>query len=444
MPGARDPCRRRRGSSAAPPGARPASRRTPPATGRSRRRRSWPSGRIALPPPPHRAPTRRAEPRTRRPTVTRPCTTLRRAGCLPDLEPEHLLEVARRVDASGNTQTCNGSSAKARAIAGAITSTSTAVILRICVTSRVPRSSAPVLRHARNRRASCGSIPSPREWVNVVGHRQARPNLPTTGCPFCRRWARSARAVRRALVPEPLALARTRRPRSTSRPPTATATRPCCPRSGRAKSCCSRREHDASLAHAAGRPGAQGRRPVGRAHDGAPRAPERSSTCSCSRTAAARSARRSTIRTDRSTAIHSCHRHRRAKRRLRAHTDAACARRCERSSRRMCASSTGAATGSRTSRALRRIPYGMRFASRDHVGGLPDLDDPARDDLATLLGDALGRYDRLWPSPEPGYLFPYLLWFHQAPATGGDEWHVHAHTAPPLRAAGSATLRGFR
>ena len=37
---------------------------------------------------------------------------------------------------------------------------------------------------------------------------------------------------------------------------------------------------------------------------------------------------------------------------------------------------------------------------------------------------------------EPGYLFPYLLWFHQAPATGGDEWHVHAHTAPPLRAPG--------
>jgi galactose-1-phosphate uridylyltransferase len=33
-------------------------------------------------------------------------------------------------------------------------------------------------------------------------------------------------------------------------------------------------------------------------------------------------------------------------------------------------------------------------------------------------------------------LFPYLFWFHQAPAAGGDEWHVHAHIAPPLRAAG--------
>jgi len=39
-------------------------------------------------------------------------------------------------------------------------------------------------------------------------------------------------------------------------------------------------------------------------------------------------------------------------------------------------------------------------------------------------------------APTDDYLFPYLLWFHQAPAGGGDEWHVHAHVAPPLRAAG--------
>jgi len=30
------------------------------------------------------------------------------------------------------------------------------------------------------------------------------------------------------------------------------------------------------------------------------------------------------------------------------------------------------------------------------------------------------------------------LWFHQAPAGGGDEWHLHAHVAPPLRAPGVA------
>jgi len=80
--------------------------------------------------------------------------------------------------------------------------------------------------------------------------------------------------------------------------------------------------------------------------------------------------------------------------------------------------------------------YGMRFAPRTHVGSLPSLDDASRDDLARLLTDALSRYDRLWPAPHDGYLFPYLLWFHQAPALGGDEWHVHAHVAPPLRAPG--------
>ena len=80
--------------------------------------------------------------------------------------------------------------------------------------------------------------------------------------------------------------------------------------------------------------------------------------------------------------------------------------------------------------------YGMRFAPRTHQGGLADLDDARRDDLARLLTDALGRYDRLWPAPHPGYLFPYLMWFHQAPAHGGREWHLHAHVAPPLRAPG--------
>jgi len=79
--------------------------------------------------------------------------------------------------------------------------------------------------------------------------------------------------------------------------------------------------------------------------------------------------------------------------------------------------------------------YGMRFAPRAHVGSFPALDDASRDDLAALLVDALGRYDRLWPM-ENGERFPYLMWFHQAPASGGDAWHLHAHLAPPLRSPG--------
>jgi len=81
-------------------------------------------------------------------------------------------------------------------------------------------------------------------------------------------------------------------------------------------------------------------------------------------------------------------------------------------------------------------PYGMRFAPITHIGSLPDLDGRGRDDLARLLVDALGRYDRLWAMQHPGDRFPYVMWFHQAPANGGDAWHVHAHVGPPLRAPG--------
>ena len=80
--------------------------------------------------------------------------------------------------------------------------------------------------------------------------------------------------------------------------------------------------------------------------------------------------------------------------------------------------------------------YGVRIAPRAHIGSLPALDSVARDDLASILIDVLGRYDRLWPAPDAGYRFPYLLWFHQAPAGADDRWHVHAHIAPPLRAPG--------
>jgi UDPglucose--hexose-1-phosphate uridylyltransferase len=85
-----------------------------------------------------------------------------------------------------------------------------------------------------------------------------------------------------------------------------------------------------------------------------------------------------------------------------------------------------------------RYPYGMLVAPRRHVGSIRDLDAAMRDDLSRVLIDALARYDRLWPSSDPAVRFPYLLWFHQAPAGGGDEWHLHAHTAPPMRAPGVA------
>jgi UDPglucose--hexose-1-phosphate uridylyltransferase len=77
--------------------------------------------------------------------------------------------------------------------------------------------------------------------------------------------------------------------------------------------------------------------------------------------------------------------------------------------------------------------YGLRIAPRTHLPSLPALDDASRDDLATVLIDALGRYDRLWSTR-----VPYMMWFHQAPADADGAWHVHAHVAPPWRANGVA------
>jgi UDPglucose--hexose-1-phosphate uridylyltransferase len=80
--------------------------------------------------------------------------------------------------------------------------------------------------------------------------------------------------------------------------------------------------------------------------------------------------------------------------------------------------------------------YGLRIASRTHQGRLSELDPARRRGLATALSDVLARYDRLWDLPPADRPFPYLLWFHQAPAHHDGEYHLHAHIAPPLRAPG--------
>lgn len=84
-------------------------------------------------------------------------------------------------------------------------------------------------------------------------------------------------------------------------------------------------------------------------------------------------------------------------------------------------------------------PYGMNLAPRSHVGRLGELDDAGRDGLAGALADVLGRYDRLWADdPARSEIFPYLMWFHQAPDVHDGEYHLHLHLAPPQRAPGVA------
>ena len=83
-------------------------------------------------------------------------------------------------------------------------------------------------------------------------------------------------------------------------------------------------------------------------------------------------------------------------------------------------------------------PYGVRIAPRSEVGRLDHLDPGQRDGLAEAMADVLGRYERLW-ADEPGRseIFPYLMWFHQA-GRHDDGTRLHLHLAPPQRAPGVA------
>lgn len=82
-------------------------------------------------------------------------------------------------------------------------------------------------------------------------------------------------------------------------------------------------------------------------------------------------------------------------------------------------------------------PYGMRIAPRRRVGRLDELDHAARDDFAEVLAEALGRAERLFAGdPAASPVFPYLMWIHQAPHHEPELHHLHVHVAPPQRAPG--------
>jgi UDPglucose--hexose-1-phosphate uridylyltransferase len=84
-------------------------------------------------------------------------------------------------------------------------------------------------------------------------------------------------------------------------------------------------------------------------------------------------------------------------------------------------------------------PYGMRVVPRDHVPGFPSLTEGQRDGLSLVLPEVLARYDHLWGSPDERVpQFGYCSWFHQAPKHDDGEYHLHAHLAPPQRAPGVA------
>lgn len=79
-------------------------------------------------------------------------------------------------------------------------------------------------------------------------------------------------------------------------------------------------------------------------------------------------------------------------------------------------------------------PYELRIAPVDHVPDLQaDVAVDAGKGAAAALVDALARLDRLFDAP-----MPYMLWVHQRPTDGG-AWptaHVHVHVMPLYRAPG--------
>lgn len=78
-------------------------------------------------------------------------------------------------------------------------------------------------------------------------------------------------------------------------------------------------------------------------------------------------------------------------------------------------------------------PIALSLAPDEQIPDLPSLDEAGRNDLAALMVDVLGRLDALYGQP-----LPYMLWFNQQPTDGG-EWPqawLNLEIVSPWRRAG--------
>ena len=69
--------------------------------------------------------------------------------------------------------------------------------------------------------------------------------------------------------------------------------------------------------------------------------------------------------------------------------------------------------GPPTSRGRRSFPVELQIAPIERVPDLPTLGDAGRDEMAHLLVDVFERLDRLYERP-----LPYMMWLNQRPTTG--------------------------
>ena len=78
------------------------------------------------------------------------------------------------------------------------------------------------------------------------------------------------------------------------------------------------------------------------------------------------------------------------------------------------------------------FPLALEIAPLDFVTDLPSMSGETRDGLAVTLTDVFGRLDRLFDQP-----LPYMMWLNQRPATNGydDAW-FNIEVVSPWRSAG--------
>lgn len=84
--------------------------------------------------------------------------------------------------------------------------------------------------------------------------------------------------------------------------------------------------------------------------------------------------------------------------------------------------------------ALASWPYELLLQPLDHSADLTETSDASRDDLAACLRRVVAALDAHF-----GGAAPYMLWVHQRPTDGGD-WphaHLHVHIAPVWRSPGT-------
>lgn len=80
-------------------------------------------------------------------------------------------------------------------------------------------------------------------------------------------------------------------------------------------------------------------------------------------------------------------------------------------------------------------PVAVTLAPTTRVPDLVALDDRGRNELAATMVDVLARLDRLYDRP-----LPYMMWFNQRPTDGGDwssAW-LNLEIVSPWRSAGTA------